>query len=137
MLLQVQQECAATGFLAITGHGISNQQLQQLFATARQLFDLSYEVKMQLVVKDMQAGRGYEISPEHKAYMQVGVWCSFCHGRWGTVMFVRSLGMRLPGALTRMTTWLMQRGGVVPGAVFDALRRIPRQSCGWSTLAAT
>lgn len=72
LLLQVQQECAVTGFLAIRGHGISTDTLQQLFATARQLFDLSYEQKMQLVVKEMKAGRGYEISPEHKAYMQVG-----------------------------------------------------------------
>lgn len=69
--LQVQQECEATGFLAITGHGISTQLLQQLFSTARQLFDLPYEQKIQMVVNDMKAGRGYEISPEHKAYMQV------------------------------------------------------------------
>lgn len=69
---QVQQECASTGFLAIQGHGISTDTLQQLFATARQLFDLPYEQKMRLVVDDMKAGRGYEVSPEHRAYMQVG-----------------------------------------------------------------
>jgi isopenicillin N synthase-like dioxygenase len=68
---QVRQECESTGFLAITGHGISDQQLQQLFDTASQLFDLPYDTKCQLTVRDMQAGRGYEISPEHKAYMQV------------------------------------------------------------------
>lgn len=68
---QVQQECEATGFLAITGHGISLCQLEQLFAASRKLFDLPLEVKLQLVVKDMKAGRGYEISPEHKTYMQM------------------------------------------------------------------
>jgi hypothetical protein len=68
----VQRECEATGFLAITGHGISSQQLAALFTAARQLFDLPLETKLQqMVVSDMQAGRGYEISPEHKAYMQV------------------------------------------------------------------
>jgi isopenicillin N synthase-like dioxygenase len=71
IFLQVQQECEATGFLAVTGHGISIQQLQQLFSSARQLFDLPFDIKMQMVVRDMKAGRGYEISPEHKAYMQV------------------------------------------------------------------
>lgn len=70
-LCQVRQECESTGFLAITGHGISDQQLQQLFDTATQLFDLPIDLKSKLTVKDMQAGRGYEISPEHKAYMQV------------------------------------------------------------------
>lgn len=73
MPAQVQRECEATGFLAITGHGISLCQLEQLFAASRKLFDLPLEVKLQLVVKDMKAGRGYEISPEHKTYMQVGV----------------------------------------------------------------
>lgn len=70
-MVQVQQECAATGFLAIQGHGIPAAQLQQLFATAKQLFDLPLQDKMRLTVQDMQAGRGFEISPEHKSYMQV------------------------------------------------------------------
>lgn len=67
---QVQQECLSTGFLAVTGHGIADIQLQQLFEAAERLFDLSMEAKQQLVVQDMQRGRGYEISPEHKQYMQ-------------------------------------------------------------------
>lgn len=67
----VKRECAATGFLAITGHGISSQQLAALFAAARTLFDLPLETKLQQSVAGMMAGRGYEISPEHKAYLQV------------------------------------------------------------------
>lgn len=80
--LQVQLECEATGFLAITGHGISTGQLQELFAAARQLFDLATEAKMQLVVSQMKVGRGYEISPEHVRYMQVQL-CR--HGARGVV----------------------------------------------------
>eukprot|EP00878_Enallax_costatus_P012004 GHUV01012533.1.p1 GENE.GHUV01012533.1~~GHUV01012533.1.p1 ORF type:complete len:253 (+),score=74.71 GHUV01012533.1:170-928(+) len=67
---QVQHECLETGFLAVTGHGIEDTQLQQLFLAAEHLFDLPLDVKLQLVVEDMQRGRGYEISPEHKQYMQ-------------------------------------------------------------------
>lgn len=66
---QVQQNCLETGFLAVTGHGISDEQLQQLFAAARRFFDLPLTAKMEHVVGDMQQGRGYEISPEHKQYM--------------------------------------------------------------------
>lgn len=73
LVTQVQQECACTGFLAVTGHGISTGQLQQLFAVARELFDAPHEDKLKLVVDGMMAGRGYEISPEHNAYMQVGL----------------------------------------------------------------
>lgn len=67
----VRQECTATGFLAIQGHGIEEQQLRQLFSAAERFFDLPLDAKMQLVVENMQRGRGYEVSPEHKQYMQV------------------------------------------------------------------
>lgn len=62
---QVQQECRATVFLAIAG-GVDEAALVQLFAAAQRFFDLPLEVKLQHVVSDMQCGRGYEISPEHK-----------------------------------------------------------------------
>jgi hypothetical protein len=71
LIREVQRECLVTGFLAITNHGITPGQLAQLFASARQLFDAPMQLKQALVVQDMQAGRGWEISPEHKAYMQV------------------------------------------------------------------
>ncbi|KAF6262954.1 hypothetical protein COO60DRAFT_556367 [Scenedesmus sp. NREL 46B-D3] len=66
----VRRECLSTGFLALEGHGLRQAVLLQLFAAAERFFDLPLDDKMQLVVQDMQRGRGYEISPEHKAYMQ-------------------------------------------------------------------
>jgi isopenicillin N synthase-like dioxygenase len=47
----VRQECLATGFLALEGHGLQEQLLQQLFAAAEQFFDLPLNDKMQLVVQ--------------------------------------------------------------------------------------
>lgn len=65
----MRAECEATGFLALTGHGISRAQLAALFAAARPLFDRPLAEKQAWVVNDMRSGRGYEISPEHKEFM--------------------------------------------------------------------
>jgi isopenicillin N synthase-like dioxygenase len=66
---QVQHECQQTGFLAVSGHTLAPTQLQHLFTAAAALFDLPWQHKQQYVVNNMQSGRGYEVSPEHQAYL--------------------------------------------------------------------
>jgi isopenicillin N synthase-like dioxygenase len=66
---QVQHECEQTGFLAVAGHALAPAQLHQLFTAAAPLFDQPLQHKQQSVVNNMQSGRGYEISPEHQAYL--------------------------------------------------------------------
>jgi isopenicillin N synthase-like dioxygenase len=63
-------ECEATGFLAVAGHGVDDAALRALFAAARVLFDRPLADKRALVVEGMARGRGYEISPEHREFMQ-------------------------------------------------------------------
>lgn len=125
MPVQVQQECEATGFLAITGHGISLCQLEQLFAASRKLFDLPLEVKLQLVVKDMKAGRGYEISPEHKTYMQMCKRQLVPPGRNNKHIdsghFVCRCGILVPNALQLSTDPGFAVGGVFGAASNDGL----------------
>eukprot|EP00892_Ulva_mutabilis_P008272 jgi/Ulvmu1/5817/UM025_0074.1 len=65
---QVKHACEHTGFFAITGHDCPATALTATFDAARPLFDLPKLEKQRLVVRGMRAGRGYEVSPEHREY---------------------------------------------------------------------
>ncbi|GBF93571.1 hypothetical protein Rsub_06291 [Raphidocelis subcapitata] len=66
---QVRRECESTGFLALRGHGLDPSLLSALFSSAAALFDLPLADKEALAVAGMKAGRGWEVSPEHREAM--------------------------------------------------------------------
>jgi hypothetical protein len=45
--------------------------VRETMRAGSEFFDLALPAKRACIVSDMQAGRGWEMSPEHLAYMQV------------------------------------------------------------------
>ncbi|GAB5358236.1 hypothetical protein AAMO2058_000440700 [Amorphochlora amoebiformis] len=64
--------CKDIGFLAIQNHGIDLHLANRVLKASTHFFDKDFKLKSELVVGDMQRSRGYEMSPEHVAYMNVG-----------------------------------------------------------------
>ena len=63
---QVDQACAGSGFLAITGHGVDPSLMSGVLDTLQQFFDLPLEEKMRCNVEDLSRNRGYT-PPESEA----------------------------------------------------------------------
>lgn len=56
---QVDQACMSSGFLALTGHGVSLELMQQMLDISQQFFDQPVEQKLRSHVDDAAANRGY------------------------------------------------------------------------------
>lgn len=56
---QVDQACATSGFLALTGHGVSTELMQRMLDVSQAFFDLPVEEKMTCWIDDAAANRGY------------------------------------------------------------------------------
>jgi len=56
----VREACTETGFFQITGHGISEELLADLFEASKKFFDLSLEVKKGLDVNKNAGRKGYD-----------------------------------------------------------------------------
>lgn len=67
--------CEDTGFFCISGHQCTPGALEAIFETSRPFFDLTKSRKLDYVVAAMRAGRGYEVSSEHRDYEQ---WLQAC-----------------------------------------------------------
>lgn len=66
--VQVKAACEDTGFFCISGHQCNPGALKAVFEASRPFFNLPKSKKLQYVVSDMRAGRGYEVSSEHLDY---------------------------------------------------------------------
>jgi isopenicillin N synthase-like dioxygenase len=56
---QIDEACASSGFLGITGHGIPQQVIDDMFETTTAFFELPVEEKMRFHLDDVEANRGY------------------------------------------------------------------------------
>ena len=55
----VDEACMGSGFLAVTGHGVSTELMQRVLDVSQQFFDMSLEHKLKYRVEDLAANRGY------------------------------------------------------------------------------
>lgn len=68
---QIDRACREIGFLAITGHGISARQLEQMFALSQRFFDQPLEEKRKIELVNSGNHRGWgshgaeQLDPEH------------------------------------------------------------------------
>lgn len=63
---ELDRACAGSGFLAITGHGVSIELMDRMLDTTGAFFDLPFETKMQSNLEDLTRNRGYT-PPESEA----------------------------------------------------------------------
>ena len=56
---EVDRACSTTGFLALTGHGVSTDLMQQVLDVSQAFFDLPVDQKMAYFLDDAAANRGY------------------------------------------------------------------------------
>jgi hypothetical protein len=73
--VQIKEACEDTGFFCISGHQCTPGALEAVFHASRPFFDLPKSRKLDYVVRDMRAGRGYEVSSEHREYEK---WLEAC-----------------------------------------------------------
>ena len=55
----VDHACASSGFLAVTGHGVSLELMATMLDVSQAFFDLPLDEKMRYRIDDLQANRGY------------------------------------------------------------------------------
>ncbi|MGH1490256.1 MAG: isopenicillin N synthase family dioxygenase [Acidimicrobiales bacterium] len=70
---EVDQACAGSGFLAITGHGVSPSLMTRMLDTIQAFFDLPLETKLSSTLEDLTRNRGYTPPESEALSYSVGV----------------------------------------------------------------